>query len=120
MRPSETISLDTLDNYCRNNQIGHIDLLKLDVEGHELAVLRGAKKILEDAGIDLLQFEFGGCNIDSRTYFRDFYTLLSPKFRICRVLTNGLWPIEAYSESLETFTTTNYLAVRDSVFDASF
>lgn len=39
------------------HDIDHIDLLKLDIEGHELAALRGA-------------------NIDSRTYFWDFFYFL--------------------------------------------
>lgn len=113
----ETVFLSTLDDYCREQGLPRVDVLKLDVEGHELAVLRGATKLLEAGGIDFIQFEFGGCNIDSRTYFQDFYYLLVPRFRLYRILANGLWPIERYDESLEAFGTTNYLAVRrDSGF----
>ena len=38
---SETVTLDTLDNYCTSHGVTHIDLLKIDVEGHELEVLAG-------------------------------------------------------------------------------
>lgn len=40
------IELDTLDNIL-NNSNKKIDLIKLDVENHELNVLRGAKKTIE-------------------------------------------------------------------------
>lgn len=41
------------------------------VEGHELDVLAGAEEALKS--VQLVQFEFGGCNIDTRTYFQDFF-----------------------------------------------
>jgi FkbM family methyltransferase len=115
LAPSETVQMHVLDDYRREQAIDRIDLLKLDVEGHELAVLRGAKETLDAGKVDFIQFEFGGCNIDSRTFFQDFYYLLVPRYRIYRILADGLWPIIRYDESLEAFTTTNYLAVRSGV-----
>jgi FkbM family methyltransferase len=44
---SETIAVDTVDNYCLNYNVDRIDLLKLDVEGHELDVLAGSVGMLE-------------------------------------------------------------------------
>jgi FkbM family methyltransferase len=108
---SEEAAIRTLDSICSEHGIGHIHFLKLDVEGHELKVLEGARELLANGGIDFIQFEFGGCNIDSRTFFQDFYYLLNPKFRIYRILRNGLAGIDHYRETLEQFVTTNFLAV---------
>lgn len=36
----------TLDNFCINNNI-YPDLIKIDTEGHELSVLKGAKRTLQ-------------------------------------------------------------------------
>ena len=108
----ETIELTTLDIFCRQNYIDSIDYLKMDVEGHELAVLKGAHRMFQDRKIKIVQFEFGGCNIDSRTFFRDYYNFFNEDFKLHRILSNGLRPIESYSEKLEVFQSANYLAVR--------
>jgi FkbM family methyltransferase len=64
---SEKVKIDTLDSYCRRHAVQGIDLLKLDVEGHELDVLQGGQEMFGDRKIRMVSFEFGGCNIDSRT-----------------------------------------------------
>src|SRR5436305_491010 len=39
----EKVAAMTIDGYCAENQIDHIDLLKIDVEGAEYQVLLGAR-----------------------------------------------------------------------------
>lgn len=106
----EEISVRRLDNICAELSISTIDYLKLDIEGHELQALLGTGNLLSDRKIQFIQFEFGEPNIDSRTYFRDFYNLLSPDYRIFRIIPKGLCPIEKYTSDLEVFNTVNYLA----------
>lgn len=108
---SESIEVRTIDGFCSSNDITWIDFLKIDVEGHELAVLRGAARMLAEARIRVVQFEFGPANIYSRTFFYDFWKLLSDDFRIYRIVPNGIVPLDYYGEHLEVFLTTNYLAI---------
>ncbi|MEZ0227792.1 MAG: FkbM family methyltransferase [Planctomycetota bacterium] len=115
MKPAGDIRLTTLDAFCATEGLSHVHLVKLDVEGHELSALRGAARLIADGAIDFIQFEFGGCNIDSRTFFRDFFELLNPRFRLHRVLRDGLAPIDRYDETLEVFLTTNFLAVSRTI-----
>ncbi|MFA0761043.1 MAG: hypothetical protein HZLCBSQH_001147 [Candidatus Fervidibacterota bacterium] len=42
-----TVPVTTLDAYCQRNGIKRLDLLKMDVEGAELLVLKGALQVLE-------------------------------------------------------------------------
>ncbi|MCO5233652.1 MAG: FkbM family methyltransferase [Chitinophagales bacterium] len=112
MNQSEEIKLTTIDKYCAENQIAHIHFLKLDIEGHELSALKGANETLKHKKIDFIQFEFGGCNIDSRTYFQDFYYLLKDDYTIYRILKDGLLELPVYKETYEIFMTINYLAVK--------
>ena len=110
---SEQVRIITLDNYCANAHIPHIHLLKVDVEGHELDVFNGALGMFEDDKIDMVTFEFGGCNIDTRTYFQDFwYFFKTYNMNIYRILPNQrLYHITSYNESREQFDTTNYVAI---------
>ncbi len=108
----ETSTLETLDDYCQAHAIDRIDLLKLDVEGHELAVLSGGVEMFERRGIAAVAFEFGGCNVDSRTFFRDFWEFfVEHNMNLARVTASGgLHPIPGYQEFLEQFRTTCYVA----------
>jgi FkbM family methyltransferase len=49
-------SLRTLDGYCKEHGITHIDFLKIDTEGFDHKVLMGGKEILKHT--TYLQFEF--------------------------------------------------------------
>jgi FkbM family methyltransferase len=110
MRPIADVEVRTLDDVCLENGIEHIHFLKLDVEGNEISVLKGSGGLLSRGAIDFIQFEFGGCNIDSRTYFQDFYYMLGNTFDFFRICADGLYPVESYKESNEIFMPVNYLA----------
>ena len=111
----EQVQVTTLDAWNVDHQL-EPDLIKIDVEGHELDVLKGAGAILEFAKV--VQFEFGGCNIDSRTFFQDFwYFFQSIGFRIFRITPSGATEVTSYNEDDEYFRTTNYLAVRERAQD---
>jgi len=118
---SEVCKVETLDNYCAMNNIKRIDLLKVDVEGHELDVLEGARKMFSSEAIQFVQFEFGGCNIDTKTFIQDFFYFFKPfNFKIYRITPSGTCQhLSSYRECYEQFITTNFLAVHSAVPFAS-
>ena len=107
---SEEVDMIRLEDYWKSNLGGReIDILKLDVEGHELNALKGLGAALHSTR--LVQFEFGGCNIDTRTFFKDFYSFFADNgFRLFRITPFGSEAIERYRETDESFQTTNYIA----------
>ncbi len=109
-RTEEVVHLATVDHFCNANNITQIHFLKIDVEGNELKVLEGAKAMLQAKNIRFIQFEFGKFNIDSRTFFRDFWSLLHTDYRIYRIVVDGLYEIKKYTTALEIFETSNFLA----------
>ena len=53
----EEIEITTLDRFAAAAGIATIDLLKIDTEGHELAVLEGGRTLLRDQRVHLLMLE---------------------------------------------------------------
>ena len=106
---SEPVKATTLDIFCDVFNIDKIQYLKLDVEGAELSVLSGARRLLQSRRIEFIQFEFGGTDIDSRTFFRDFWNILQG-YNIYRMMSKGLGLIESYHEGREIFGYQNYFA----------
>jgi len=107
---TEKVECITLNTYCQEKDIHHIDFLKIDVEGYELEVLKGASDLL--SSINWIQFEFGGAHLENKVTFRDFYTLLSGQFKLYHLLRDGQEEIDIYHEKLENYTGANFLAVR--------
>jgi len=86
-----------------------IDIVKLDIEGHELSALTGFGEAINS--VRIIQFEFGGCNIDTRIYFQDFwYFFQHHHYEIFRITPLGAEKIRCYQETDEFFSTTNYIA----------
>jgi FkbM family methyltransferase len=109
----EMVEVVTLDEVLREYGVERLDLLKLDMEGSELAALRGAQESLASGIVRAVAFEFGSADIYSRCFFRDFWELLTGYgFTLARVRPGGrLLEISAYSEEHEHFRgVSNYLA----------
>lgn len=112
----ELVRVTTLDAYCKRNGISFVHLLKLDIEGHELDALEGAGTMLSRQSIDIISFEFGGTNIDSKTYFRDLWRFLhNRQYSVYRITPAGyLFHVDKYKEYYEQFRTTNFVALRNT------
>jgi FkbM family methyltransferase len=61
----ETIRTETIDNFCQIKFLSKIDLLKIDVEGFEYDVLRGAENMLKTSSIKYIQFEISKMPLES-------------------------------------------------------
>ncbi|WP_168206046.1 FkbM family methyltransferase [Geobacter sp. FeAm09] len=115
------IQIKTLDDFVSVNQIDSIDLLKIDTEGNEYAVLSGGKNTLSDGKIKMIQFEFNEMNVHSRVFFKDFYDLLSDKYNIYRLLPQELLPLVRYtSMQCELFVYQNIVAIRKDIDNKLF
>jgi FkbM family methyltransferase len=111
---SEDVQLSSVDQFCSDQGIAKIDLLKIDTEGFELDVLQGALSTMEDGVIHSIQFEFGDPYLRTQYHFRDFWDLLAPRFRLFRILRHGVTEVRSYSPDLEIYKCVNYLAVRNA------
>lgn len=103
----------TLDQFLMDREIEHVNLLKIDVEGHEFKVLLGAREALRLNKIDLIQFEFNSMNRSSRVYMKDFFELLN-NYKIYRLMQDFLAPIQIENTLIsELFAYQNIVAIRE-------
>lgn len=112
---AEDVQCIRLDDYIKKNNIAHINLLKMDVEGHELSVLRGLGDYLNPNFVEFIQFEYGGCNIDSNTTLKNHFEIFTKAgFRVGK-----LYPKEVifndYVPRMENFQYSNWVAVANHV-----
>jgi FkbM family methyltransferase len=110
----QNVKVRRLDNIFLSLNLNNIDLIKLDIEGNEFKALEGIGKYLNK--VKIIQFEFGQANIDSRIFFKDYYEFfIRNNFLIYRITPIKVELIKNWSENLEHFRVTNYLAVNNSI-----
>ena len=113
MDKEEQVQVSTLDEARAENRIDFIYLLKIDVEGSELDVLSGATLAFDQGAIGAVQFEFSGCNLDTRTNLKDFFCFFADRRYRLRIVkpTGAIHPLQGYDEMYEQYRTTNYVAL---------
>jgi FkbM family methyltransferase len=107
----ESVVTTTLDSYAEQAGVARFALVKIDAEGHDLAVLRGARTLLAEHRIAVAQFEYNHRWILGRFYLRDaFEFLLALGYRVGKVTPRGVEFYPGWDADLETFVEGNYLA----------
>jgi FkbM family methyltransferase len=83
----------TVDEYADAHGIERLGLLKIDTEGHEEAVLRGARTRLQDGAIEFVvcECEFTPRLDEPHAQFQALHTLLEPLgYRVVSFYTGGV------------------------------
>lgn len=87
LKSAESVPAVTLDDFCSENNVHRIDLIKIDTDGHELRVLNGARKSVAKH-FPYIVFELGGYVMQEMgiefeqiySYFLEFdYKLMNAK-----------------------------------------
>ncbi|MDW8303184.1 MAG: FkbM family methyltransferase [Bacteroidia bacterium] len=114
---SQEIRLQRIDHYIQEKLIKHIHFCKIDVEGHELSVLRSFGDYLNDKFIDFIQFEYGETYFDAHVRLLEVYQLLeSRNFKIAKVTPDGLI-LKPYYRYMENFVYANYVAISSQILE---
>lgn len=115
LNQSELVETIRLDNYIEEHHLAHIHFLKIDIEGHELAAFTGLGKYLSNSFIDVIQFEYGGANLDSHTSLMELYAILEKAgFIITKIMPHGL-EIRPYQPRMDNFQYANYVALSSDI-----
>ena len=113
---TEQVPLQRGDSFCRERAIRRINLLKIDTEGNEMAVLHGFDAMLAKQAIDVIQFEYGGTWIDARAYLGDSFAYLQPRgYRLGKIYPANLAFYDNYDQRMDNFAYSNWIAVRSEI-----
>jgi FkbM family methyltransferase len=100
------------DSYVSRKSIGHVDFLKIDVEGMEDKVLRGFEETIRRGAIDVIQFEYGLVNILTHFLLHDFHEYFEARgYAVGKIYPCGV-EFRPYSVLDEDLRGSNYLACR--------
>ncbi|NJO15886.1 MAG: FkbM family methyltransferase [Thioploca sp.] len=105
----------TGDEYVTSQNIGFIDLLKIDTEGHEMAILEGFSQTFFRNQIRVIQFEYGTTWIAPKRFLHEAYAILEPAgFQIGRLYPNGVF-FKSYNRLEDDhFRMGNYVAIHQT------
>jgi FkbM family methyltransferase len=110
---SEEVRVTSIDEYCQEAAVEHVTLVKVDAEGLDLEVIRGAAEMLRHERIDVLQFEYNQRWIYGHAFLRDAFGFLLPMgYVIGKVTPSGIEFYPQWHWELETFREGNYVACR--------
>tara|TARA_R110000751_G_scaffold221300_2_gene323805 strand:- start:558 stop:1391 length:834 start_codon:yes stop_codon:yes gene_type:complete len=104
------VDMKTIDQIMEEENLDFIDFLKIDVEGHELAVIKGAQKSIREGKVKVIQYEFNHPNIESKTFMKDFRKELK-EYEFYRLLENGMLPVLDHPIFQEIFGYQNIIAI---------
>ncbi len=107
------VQLTRTDTFCREKGISELEFVKIDAEGHEVSILRGCGSLISERRIGCIQFEYNDTWIDARCFLQDAFALLVPAgYAMARIHRDGVEFFPAYSQKLERFQLSNFIAVR--------
>tara|TARA_S200000501_G_C20835520_1_gene749162 strand:+ start:769 stop:1572 length:804 start_codon:yes stop_codon:yes gene_type:complete len=115
--------IKTLDFYCEKNNIKNIDILKIDVQGYEMDVLLGSKKMIQSNLIDLIEVEIVFSEVYKKTNnICDIENLLIPYgYKIFSTNTYGnLYTDYIWQTDLTYISNKKYEQVKHSGYFKSF
>ena len=111
-----TVPTTTLDAYAAEHRIRDFALVKVDTEGHDLSVLRGARALLAGHRVSVVQFEYNHRWIYARTFLWDAFEFLGGLgYQIGKLTPRGIEFYPGWDPELETFVEGNYVACEPSV-----
>lgn len=109
-----TVDVTTLDDEAARLALERIDVLKIDAEGHDLAVLRGAEGLLREHRVSIVQWEYSDAWIAGGG-------TLAAAIELLRAFGYGTWLLKRgglhrfdYSVFGEYFTFSNFVSLRES------
>ena len=112
----EVVPLSTIDLFLQQSGIENVSMVKIDTEGFDLLVLRGAEQSLLDGRIDVVQFEYNWRWLINHACLRDVFDLISDKpYRFGKLVGNAVEFYEQWHFELDRYFESNYVLIKKDI-----
>lgn len=110
---SERVRVRTVDEFLRQRGIESVGMMKVDTEGFDLEVLKGADGALGRGVIELVQFEYNWRWLLNKSSLREVFTLIEGKpYRLGKLEGELIVFHDKWHFELDRFFENNYVLVR--------
>jgi FkbM family methyltransferase len=112
IKSADSVPAVTLDHFCLENGIQRIDLIKIDTDGHEHKVLKGAHKMIKKCR-PYVVFEIGGYVLNEQKLdfklFYDYFENLG--YRLLNAKNGKRITVRNFTHQIPLRTTTDIIAI---------
>ena len=110
-----TVPTTTLDAFVGGER--HVDLIKIDAEGHDFAILRGLGEALARRQVGVVQFEYNWRWLTNGASLYAVFDWLPAGYALGRVAPGGIELIERWVPELDRFFEGNFALVDEALLD---
>ena len=105
------VQVSTLDAECEREGMERVDLLKIDAEGYDLNVLKGARKLLEGQRIGVTQFEYSSGWMNNYATLKEAVEYLEElSYKVFLLKGNGIYKLQ-YDWYREYYSYSNFVGI---------
>ena len=110
-----SIRLTTATEFCKDNAIDHVQLIKCDTEGHDLEVILGVLPLLRDGRVSVMQFDYNHRWIISRKFLRDVFTTIDGlPYKVAKLQPDHVQIYSCWHPELDKFFECNYALIHEA------
>jgi FkbM family methyltransferase len=110
---AEAVNVTTLDGFFQERAISRASMVKVDTEGFDLEVLRGATETLARGAIDVVQFEYNWRWLLNGASMLALFEFIKDKpYRVGKLAGPTIQFFDIWHHELDRFFENNYVLVR--------
>ena len=109
------IEVVSLDSYCKKKSIIAIDFIKIDVEGYEVEIFKGATEIFREIQPKFIQIEFNWHHLFRNASLNFFHEYL-PNYDVYQLIYDGWIKRDSRDPLTNIYNFSNFVFVRRQLF----
>lgn len=109
----ETVTVTTLDEFLSKHLISHVTFAKIDVEGFDALVIKGAINALARSVFDLIQFEYNWRWILNSLTLKNIFQLVENlPYRVGKLAGDRILIFDEWHFEMDRYFENNYVLIR--------